>query len=346
MKIDSFNYNTLMFFLVRCCFAGMSINNLLVISRSDGWISIIFATILSVVPLYIFYYFNENYPGKTIFEVIEEYFDKNIGKIINYSLCGFVLFLAAITFWNLMNFVTSQFLYKTPTLPIALLFIGAIIYVNNKGIATLFRVSTILFYINIVLFLIIFLTLFSQIKLSLLFPPLRNGFMPIVKGSLHFMAYNILPLFMLLAIPKNKVDTNPTKNKIIMYLIAVFSLFGMLFVVLSIYGIDIAILLQYPEFHILKRLSLMGIIERVENILSIQWAFDFFIFLSFCVYFINCYTKINNYIIGVVIMFLSFYIFKNYSSGNLFILNVLPYLCFLFFLGTPLYLIIKKQKNK
>ena len=36
----------------------------------------------------------------------------------------------------------------------------------------------------------------------------------------------------------------------------------------------------FPEFQVLKQISLIGISSRIESILAIQWLFDLFIFNS------------------------------------------------------------------
>ena len=47
--------------------------------------------------------------------------------------------------------------------------------------------------------------------------------------------------------------------------------FAIPFLVMSVFGVELATLYQYPEFQILRRVSLGGFIERVESTLSIQW---------------------------------------------------------------------------
>ena len=53
MKINSFNYNTLLFFLVRCLFVGICFNNLIIISKLDSWISILIGIIIILCVLLV-----------------------------------------------------------------------------------------------------------------------------------------------------------------------------------------------------------------------------------------------------------------------------------------------------
>jgi spore germination protein KB len=342
MKINSFNYNTLLFFLVRCLFIGICFNNLIIISKLDSWISILLGILISIFPLSIYYYINKKYPSLNIYEIINNNFISSLLSI-------FVFFFCATSYWNFINFISSQFLYKTPDILISLLFITSIIYINYKGLNTILRVSTILFYITVFIFITSFIGLVFQIKLENLMPIFMNSNNKIILGSLHVIAYNTLPLFMLLVIPNNYVKID-IKSNLFIFIFASFMLLSYAFFVLSIYGIDIATLLHFPEFHLLKRLTLMGFVKRLENIFSLQWAFDYFIFISFAIYFIcqNPLIKKFKYsyiVISLLLVLTSNNIFISNTVGNNFTLKYMPYFIYLFFLILPIYLSIKKNTS-
>lgn len=342
MKINSFNYNTLLFFLVRCCFLGICFNNLIIISKLDSWISILIGIMISIFPLSIYYYINKKYPDLNIYEIINN-------NIISLFLSIFVFLLCSTCYWNIINFISSQFLYKTPDILISLLFITSIIYINYKGLKTILRVSTILFFVTVFLFFISFIGLIVQSDINNLLPMFMNENKEIMIGSLHYIAYNTLPLFMLLVIPNDYVKID-IKSNLFMFVFASFTVFSYCFLVLSIYGIDIANLLHFPEFHLLKRLTLMGFIKRLENIFSIQWALDYFIFIAFAIYFI-CQNplikkfKFNYILISLLLVIMSNNMFSSNTLGYNFVLNYLPYLIYIFFLLLPIYLSMKKNTN-
>ena len=94
----------------------------------------------------------------------------------------------------------------------------------------------------------------------------------------------------------------------------------------------------------------MGFIKRLENIFALQWMFDYFIFISFSIYFI-CQNpiikkvKYNFIIVPLLLVFTTNIIFKSNTQASLFYLNVLPYLSFIFFFVLPIFLSIKKDTN-
>lgn len=342
MKVNSFNYNTLLFFIVRCLFIGICFTNLIAISKLDSCISIIIASLISVLPLLLYNYISNKYEDLNIYEIINN-------NYISLILSIFVFFFSSFIYFNIINLISSQFLYKTPDILISLIFIISIIYANYKGLNTILRISTILFYITFLIIITSFFSLIYESDITNLMPVLNNGLEGVFKGSFHFITLNTLPLFLLLVIPKNYISRS-FKSNLIMNFISIFTLLIICFLVLTIYGVDLAKLFHYPEFHIFKRIALMGFIKRLENIFALQWMFDYFIFISFSIYFI-CQNpiikkvKYNFIIVPLLLVFTTNIIFKSNTQASLFYLNVLPYLSFVFFLVLPIFLSIKKDTN-
>ena len=155
-------------------------------------------------------------------------------------------------------------------------------------------------------------------------------------------------LFLLLNIPRNKIkdDDNFLKHKIYTLIFSSFTLFSVTYLVLTIYGIKLASLLQFPEFHLLKNISIFGFIERMENILALQWIFDYYVILTFLVLFIGDYTKpnkINYVIIGIIIVIISAFIFSSNTVGDTFIKHKLSHMIYFVYFFIPLLIAIKNK---
>ena len=94
---------------------------------------------------------------------------------------------------------------------------------------------------------------------------------------------------------------------------------------------------QYPEYILLKKVSLFGFIERIENILSIGWIFSTYATLTLIVYYISNFIKKSNksklspFIITSLIVLTSLFVFKNNTSFNIYITNTYPYIISLLF---------------
>lgn len=349
-KIDISNYSTLLFFIIRGCFLGICSSNLYNVSKQNSWLSIIIASIIGILPVLMYYYIIKNYPDKNIIEIINHTFGKQLGTFINTIIVLFIILFSSSVFYNLIVFISTQYLYRTPNIAIASMFGFCFYYILKKGINALSKVSTILFYIFILLFILTLLGLIPQINLSNLQPFNEIGVLSIFGGTLEIICLNIAPIYLMTLIPYNKISHNNKllKNIFTFYIIALITILCVNVSVIAIYGNNLAKLFQYSEFHLLKRLSLIGFIERTENILSIQWIFGMVIIIvmSLCYIkeYIKIYTKKSNFIIEFSLVFISIVlalnIFKTNTDAFSFYLYILPILNSIFYVLIPLIIII------
>lgn len=343
-KLHLFEYNCLSYFLIRGSFIGICISNLFIVTKQDSWISIILAAILGFIPLFVYYKIVSS--NLSVNDFINKYCGKILGSIINILILLFTLLFISMVLWNLINFISSQYLYKTPNLIISIMFAFSLYYITTKNINVIGRIAVILFYISSLLYLLSILGLSFQLDVNGVKPIFEFGFNPIFNVSLSFISYNILPLFLLTVIPKDEISNpkNLLKNEIIFYLITILSLFIVVFFLLSIYGIEVVQILQYPTFHVLKRISLAGFIERLESVLSIQWILDMFMLISIGLFFIKTslqkilkidFPKITSFILVTFLVIITHYLFENNTVGNVFILKYMPPLILFFYFIIP-----------
>lgn len=350
----------ILYFICHGSLLGSTVNALFILGHEDSWIVPIIGAIVGIIPFYLSITLMEKFPDKNIFEIIEYQFGKILGKIINILLILFICSYAIIFFWNLTNFISSQYLYSTPQGFIAILFIIPLIYMLSKGIQVILRSGIIVFIFSFSFFIISACALIPQIQISNIFPVLAKGISSPLKCVWISIAYLVLPTFMITCIPKNSYSSqkNFKKYLIISYFIIQLTIWLTIFCILSVFGIELSILYQYPEFQILRRVSIGGFIERVESTLSIHWILDLFMMITFACYFIKSgilhifhFQKpfIKKYILNIIlaiIIFTSVFIFSSNTSANVFLMKNYPIYCFIFLLGIPLitYIILLIKK--
>lgn len=354
-------YSVLTFFISRCFYTGIAIHNITFLARQDGWISLIIAFIIGFIPMILFNALLNVEPSLSFTELVKKYCGKFLGTLINIFLIISILFHAGIVLWNLSNFINSQFLFKTPVLVIAILFMIPIVYTVSKGLKTIGRTSVVLFLLSIVIYAITFFSLISKLEISNIFPILENGITPVLDGSLVQLSYSVLAIFPLLIIPKNNISQNQklTKSLFKFYIFNFITMFIVMFLIITIFGSPLANLYQYPEFNILKTVNVANFFQRVESILAFQWLFDLAIGLIIFVYFIktsiqqtfNFENKGNNIlilIISSIIIFISTIIFKNNTVAYDFLGKTYKYVRLIILFGIPLvmYVVAKLRKNK
>lgn len=336
-------------------FLGMGIHNLIKKVGVDFYFSVIIGGIVGIIILLLYFYTNKYEPTLPINKKINTLFGNKIGFIVNLIICICLFIIGIFTLYNLVNFIVSQFLSETPLIVIGLLFSLIIIYVNIKGIETLSRTSLILTLICIVLFSIAILSLLQEFDISNLKPILEHGIKRPLEGSFYFITTISTPFFILLMIPKKNIIANSKQNKwiTITYIIGIFFMFLTILFTIGCLGIHLASIYQYPEYIVLKRINLFNFLDRIENIIIIQWVFGSFITLSLIVYYISNNIKNNNKskilptIITAFILIASNTLFKNNTIFNELSYKYLPYVrlvVLIILIIISLLIFIKKKK--
>ena len=96
---------------------------------------------------------------------------------------------------------------------------------------------------------------------------------------------------------------------------------------IGVMGIELASKYEYPEFQVLKQISLVGISSRIESMLVIQWIFDLFIYNVFIIYYVcNCIKKtikkdLNTNLIYVFYSIILFIVIGTISKYNIYTQN-------------------------
>lgn len=361
-KLRCLQVAIVVFFIINGGIFGSGLNMLIKTSEEDVWLATILGIIIGFIPFYMFISLSTSHPDKNIFEIIESIFGKIFGKVIVTIMTVFAISFVLFSYWHLTNLISSQYLYKTPQLFIYILFAVPIIYILSKGIKVALRSTTIIFFITIFLYIITFVSLVPQVKIINLFPILKDGIVPVFKSAFGYIAYSVVPTIFLGAIPVHYYEDkeNYKKYMVMAYVISSITVFVIPFLIITIFGIDLAQLYQYPEFQILRRVSIGGFIERIESTLSLQWIFELFVLIVIGMYFIkqgiyHIFHVKNNYLkLGLNGLFLiasvlgSLNFFKNNTMANQFSIKQYPFVCYgfvIFFFIIYIVAMLKKKRK-
>ena len=315
-KINTLQLCSMFIILILSATFGKGFSTVIKASGIDSWISVLIAGVLGLGILFIFIYISNYEKDLPLSEKTKKLFGNTFGTIINYILV-IILFVTAVSlFYDLIGFM----------------FTLVIIYINIKGIETISRTAFIILIINIFLFIIAVFGLIGKFDISNLKPMLEFGLKNSVKGSIYILLLNILPSVVLLIIPKNTlVDYKKTSTCILIsYIFSIILILLTILLTLGNLGIELSSLYLFPEYVVLKRINLFNFIDRIENIIVIQWIFGLFLNVSFIIYFITNTIKKNNnkiitYLIAFILLFISNYVFKNTTIYDVYIYNIAIY---------------------
>lgn len=353
-KINSLQFSTLFSFTLLSTLIGIGFNNVVNLAKVDSYISVIIAYIIGFIPLLLFIYlFNQE---KTINELLKDTFGNIIGTIISYLLLIPIGIIGICSVYSISNFMVSQFLSDTPIIIIYVIPSLVILYGLIKGIETISRTSLILYVIMILLFFIAIFGLAPQIELNNYKPILENGLTNPIKGALIFVLSDIIPLFVMLSISKKNIinKEKTTKNIVIFYTISIIIMFLNITMTIGTLGIHLTDMYQYPEYMVLKQISLFNFLDRIENFVTIQWIFRTFMLVTMIVYYIqntikkDTNSKILPAIILATIIVLNIIIFKNNTMFTNFALKIYPYtnlVLFIIIIITSLVVFLKNKRR-
>lgn len=354
-KITSLEYNTLLWFLTRATFIEITAEILLNSAHQDSWISILIAIIIGIIPFSLYSYLKNKFPDKNIIQINKEKLGK-FGTFLNLILIAATFIFAICSYWIIVHFIDSQYLYRTPTTIIIIILILPVIYTITKNFHVFSKVSLIMFYISLIFIIIILSGLIGNVNVDNIKPILNNNPNNILYGSFCFIGFNIMPLFLLNIIPKNNIKNYSPKKSFIFYLISGLSLLNVMFLTISIFGIHLSELYNYPSFHLLKRVSVLDIIDRVESILSLEWFLALFVQIMMSLFFIKealkeifqIKEKTNNtimIIVCLIITILTSIIFTTKGTEIAYFKHKLIYILYIAFFIIPLITFFKSLKK-
>ena len=335
-KISTFELASIIIVQVVTMFSGINITILKEGAGINSWLSIIITYILGIIPILLILYIANYKKDLNLFEKNKSLFGPIIGFIINIIITILLLILGMTLLYNIINFILSQLLYRTPFIISCSLFIALVIYNANKGINVISKSCLLLLLLNIGLFIINILALYQQTDFNNFLPLLKENTEGIIPSALKIFSINLLPLITILIIPKNSLTTPNKYNKtiIISYIIGVIISISLVIVTIGVLGINLVKAFEYPGYIVLRKIELFGFLERIENVISLQWIVGSFIYLSLIIYTISKSIptksikshKIINLIIGITLIVLITNIFKNNTIFDQYIINIFPYI--------------------
>lgn len=348
-KISKWGMYSFVHNLTKSTTLGLGTYLMLNISRIDTYISIIFSALSSFMFFVIINYIMNNDEKTDIISLNIRNFGTVIGTIINTVLNFGFFFLACVSLYNLSQFMENEYIPDTVSIYAKILIILPVIYIADKNIKVISKVSQMISIIIIAIFFISCIGLIFSVKLDNIFPIMVDGVKPILKSSFIYTVFSFAPLLLLLIIPKKRYeDKNFNYKKMFLpYVITSILIAIIILMVIFVFGINLTLIYRYPEYVVLREVSLFTIIERVEKILSLHFLFSVILYLVLTIYFMlesigkvnkkirN--NKITKYLIGALMVVVANFMFKNSIEENFFIQNILTYVI-LFTIIVPVFI--------
>ncbi len=281
-KIGLLQLASLTFFLSISSFP-LFIEKVIKISKSDTIISIILGSIITLI---IF---------KGILVLRKKVKPKNKYLKIIISLILSIIFIYLLL--ETTNFITDTYLSSGNFYSILILLLLMCLTISLKDYKEITSLSLILIFIFIPLFAINIIGSTFSLDLTYLKVPFTNNIIDILKGSVLFFIYEIVPLLLLLFIPYNEIDNRKKQDKYL-YLALIFGLIIIIIDYLLLYfstSTNILTSYNYPFMLVINSLSSTFILGRLSYIISFYLLFSPLITLSLIICVIK-QLELNKYI--------------------------------------------------
>ena len=243
-------FNILNYLNSRALFMGIGLSKLLIQAHEYIWISLILGTIIGAILIHFVKF-------------------KMKKSLLNVVICS-ILFVIGLNI--LINMISTMYLTEMPKLLVGIPIILLVMYILNKREVIIYRVANILFVLNIFLYVVAMLSLVSDFHLenfSYSNTPIQN----VIFSALEFALFSTLPT--LITRDENTANISLVKT----YIISAITMGTWFLLTYGILGANLVDIYRYPEYIILKKISIMNFLENIENIVSFVWLFDIIIFL-------------------------------------------------------------------
>lgn len=312
-KISNLNINVLSTYLMKSFVLINGINLLINYNGTDSIISIILGFIIGFFILSRYISLKE----ESVFVTIDKSFPKIISLIIKLILIISCIAFTSYSLYSISMFIKFSLLNNMDILPISIIFFLACIYLASKGINTICKSAFITLFISLAIGVISILFLLPNINSLKILPLLTSSPTSIINNSYIYITLSIFPIFLLLCIDKSSTDKNIKKKtkikriKLFYILTNIYLIFNFI-LVLSIIDIKLAKIINYPEFFLLSKISLLNFFDRMESFLCFKLIFDSFFTISLSCYYIKTALesitnkKSNKYIYVVALLLILF----------------------------------------
>ncbi len=318
---------TPLFFLTRSLFFGLGISIICKYTNKDTYIGAIIGTLLGLLIILCYRHIILKKNNRSLNQIM------NTNKIIGTLARVLLLFASTIILiYSLLSyktFVSSFLLATTPVYMILLPWLILLVYAAFSGLDMIHKLATSLLPISLVLSLLSIISVFGNFDYYNFLPFLTTKTSNMLMTIIAFAGISTFPGLLTLHFASD------TKHYIKYYLLSALLVVIAILCINGVFGEILVNVFRFPEYMVLKQVKLLDFIEKVENILSIAWAFDLFITSSFSIYSIKelLPKKKNNYITIIIIVIIAIIIDKffdfNYIN-ELFLYYALPYISLIF----------------
>jgi spore germination protein KB len=254
-------------------------------AKQDVWLAIILGLIMSLPMIFIYSKLLILYPGKDLYDILNEVFGKVIGKIISLLYVWYTFHLGTLVIRNFSGFVNVTSFPETPE-PILSIVIGLFcIWVIKAGIEVLGRWSAFAFPISIFIIVVTITLSMTNANFINLKPILYDGIKPVLTSSFGFFSFPLAET-VVFTIVFNTLKNKDKTFKVFLSSLCIGSIIIMAIAVRNILvlGVPLTTSLYFPSYVAVRTINIGDFIQRFEIVVALIFIFGGFVKISVCLY--------------------------------------------------------------
>lgn len=318
-------------------------------AKQDAWLSMIVAALAGLLIAWLVARLGLRFPGKTLFEYMEETFSKVPGKIIGFLYIWWFLHSNALIIREFGVFLVVATMPDTPIIAFHIVVVAVAAYAVYNGLEVLSRANQFLIPATLLLVLVFILSV-PNMDFARMLPVFDSSLTDIVKGAAVPISWMGEVVAFSMIIPFLNKPKDAPRIAILSVLIVSFILISCVLQALLIFGHHLTASWLFPVFNSVRLISIAQKVERLEIFVVLTWVLGGFfkigIFYYAAVLGSAQWLGLKDYRplvlpVGIILVALSILIHENSVQLFDFLTRVWPPYAIIFFeVGIPLALLI------
>lgn len=254
-------------------------------AKQDVWIAIIIAMVMASLIIPVYGRISKLFPGKDIYEILENVFGKVLGKIISLIFLSYAFRLSALILRDFSEFVRIISLPETPICIIAFPAVILVIWEVRGGIEILGRFLGIFFPIYIIMIVITTLLSIPLFELDNLKPVLYDDLNLVLSSSFNVLTFPFAETVMFLCLMGN-IRKNSNVYKVYYFSLLIGGIILILIAVRSVLvlGIPSKSIQNFASYTATRLIKIGTFLQRIEATVAIAFMISGYAKATVCMY--------------------------------------------------------------
>ncbi|MFE4145026.1 endospore germination permease [Peribacillus sp. YIM B13472] len=252
----------------------------------DSWFFSILIIGLIPIWVYILSRIIKNMNNQSLTDWLEYRFGNHIKNIVLFFIVIYLISLVLATTKETIDWITTSFLFETPSLAIIIPFTLLCIFLAHSGMRSIAICSSVLLPIVIILGIFVATGNIPTKDYSHLLPLFENGYFHGVK-ALQYSGYGLVELILIAFFQEKLSDKISRKVLVFLCIGLLFLLMGPLTAALAEFGPTLAEALRYPAYEQWRLLTIGKYIEHTDFFSIYQWLAGAYIRVSLALFLIT-----------------------------------------------------------